>query len=55
MVMSDEACGLDMKNNMKPSPYNDIHHGHIPVPKPNNAEAMKTDHAKVMRQVMDAK
>ncbi len=42
-------------NNLHPGYENKIHHGNIPVPHPTNSAAKRVDHAKVMRQVREAK
>lgn len=53
-----ETIGMtafDLSNNQYPYPKPEIKYGDQYVPRPNNSAAMKTDHAKVMRQVREAK
>lgn len=53
--MKEEACGLDLPNNMNPAPHFKAHYGSTPVPHPCNEPAKKTDGSKVMRAVLAAK
>jgi len=49
------VTAFDLPNMQHPGYENKIHYGDQHVPKPRNHAAMHTDHAKVMRQVREAK
>lgn len=55
MVGGVGVTAFDLPNNQHPGYENHIHYGNIPVPHPTNEAAKKVDHAKVMRQVNEAK
>lgn len=55
MVGGVGVTAFDLPNNQNPKPHAPMHYGNQYVPHPNNYAAMKVDHAKVMRQVNEAK
>ena len=52
---SYDAPFWGLPNGENPKPRSPIFYGKTPVPHPCNTAAEKVDHAKVMRQVLDAK
>jgi len=55
---ASETVGMiefDMPNNQNPKPRAPIYYGNQHVPHPTNSAAKKVDHAKVMRQTLEAK
>ena len=49
------ATAFDLPNDQHPNYENKIYHTGVKVPHPCNEAAKRVDHAKVMRQVRDAK
>jgi hypothetical protein len=48
------ATAFDLSNGQNPRPHAPIYYGNQHVPKPTNAAAKITEHAKVMSQVLHA-
>lgn len=55
MVGGVGVTEFDLPNSQNPKPHAPIYYGNQHVPHPTNAAAKKVDHAKVMRQVIEAK
>lgn len=55
MVGGVGVTAFDLPNMQHPNYVNTIYYGNIRVPHPTNAAAKKVDHAKVMRQTVEAK
>jgi hypothetical protein len=48
------ACAFELPNGQNPQPHKPMFYGNQSVPHPTNIQAKLVDHAKIMRQVLDA-